>query len=316
MECLVAIVGPTAIGKSELALRLAQEFNAEIVNADSRQVYRHMDIGTSKPTLAERALIPHHIIDVVDPDGDFNLAVYGQLATSDIEAIQRRDKLPLLVGGSGLYVWSIVEGWRIPSVPPDPRLRRHLEIKAKEEGIYNLHRELQRVDPVAAAKIAPTNIRRVIRALEIYQISGQPSSQSWRKEAPHFPVSIIGLTMERGELYHNIDQRVDRMVAEGLVEEVKWLLESGYSLSLPSMSGIGYRQIGDFLQGKMSLPGAIDRIKYETHRLARHQYAWFRLNDARIDWLNASHPAGILGEAKNLIESFIASGARQSHEIL
>jgi len=139
MECLVAIVGPTAIGKSELALRLAQELNVEIVNADSRQVYRYMDIGTSKPTLAERALIPHHIIDVVDPDEDFNLAVYGQLATSDIEAIQRRDKLPLLVGGSALYVWSIVEGWRIPSVPPDPRLRRHLEVKAKEEGIHNLH---------------------------------------------------------------------------------------------------------------------------------------------------------------------------------
>jgi len=316
MKCLVAIVGPTAIGKSELALRLAQELNAEIVNADSRQVYRHMDIGTSKPTLAERALIPHHIIDAVDPDEDFNLAIYSQLATSAIEAIQRRDKLPLLVGGSGLYVWSIVEGWRIPSVPPNPILRRDLETKAKEEGIYSLYGELQRVDPVAAAKTAPANIRRVIRALEIYQTSGKPSSQFWRREAPNCPVLIVGLTIERAELYHRIDRRVDLMVEKGLVEEVKWLLESGYRLSLPSMSGIGYRQMGELLQGKMSLPGAIDRIKYETHRLARHQYAWFRLNDARIHWLNASHPAAILSEAKNLIESFIASGARQSHEIL
>lgn len=306
MECLVAIVGPTAVGKSELALRLAQEFNAEIVNADSRQVYRHMDIGTSKPTLAEIALIPHHVINVVDPDEDFNLAVYCQLATSAIEAIQRKNKLPLLVGGSGLYVWSIVEGWRIPSVPPDPKLRRHLEVKAKKEGIDSLHRELQSVDPVAAVKIAPTNMRRVIRALEIYQISGKPSSKFWRKRAPDFPVLVIGLTVERAELYHRIDRRVDRMVEEGLVDEVKWLLESGYGLSLPSMSGIGYRQIGEFLEGKMSLPAAIDRIKYETHRLARHQYAWFHLNDVRIHWLNVGHPFVILSEAKNLVASFIS----------
>ncbi len=306
MECLVALVGPTAVGKSELALRLAQEFNAEIVNADSRQVYRHMDIGTGKPTLAERALIPHHIIDAVDPDEDFNLAIYGQLATSAIEAIQRKDKLPMLVGGSGLYAWSIVEGWKVPSVPPDPKLRFDLETKAKEEGSYNLYGELQRVDPAAAAKIAPANIRRVIRALEVYQTSGRPSSQFWRKEAPNFPVLIVGLTMERAQLYRTIDRRVDVMVEKGLVEEVKWLLERGYGLSLPSMSGIGYKQMGEFLQGKMSLLAAIDRIKYETHRLARHQYAWFRLNDGRIHWLNAKHLAGILNEAKNLIESFLS----------
>jgi len=306
MECLVAIVGPTAVGKSELALRLAQEFNAEIVNADSRQVYRHMDIGTSKPTLAEKALIPHHVIDVVDPHEDFNLAVYCQLATSAIEAIQRKHKLPLLVGGSGLYVWSIVEGWRIPSVPPDPKLRRHLEIRAKKEGIYSLHRELQTVDPVAALKIAPTNMRRVIRALEIYRTSGTPPSQIWCKRAPDFPVLVIGLTVERAELYHRIDRRVERMVDEGLVDEVKWLLESGYGLSLPSMSGIGYRQIGEFLEGEMSLPAAIDRIKYETHRLARHQYAWFRLNDGRIHWLNVGHPFVILNEAKNLVGDFVS----------
>ncbi len=304
MECLVAIVGPTGVGKSEVALRLAQEFEAEIVNADSRQVYRHMDIGTSKPTLAERGLVPHHIVDVVDPDEDFNLAIYHQLATGAIEAVQRRNKPALLVGGSGLYVWSIVEGWRIPSVPPNRKLRHGLETEAKEEGIHQLFRQLQRVDPIAAAKIAPTNVRRVIRALEIYRISGKPSSQFWRKEAPHFPVLIIGLTAERAELYRRIDRRVDKMVEEGLVDEVEWLLERGYGLSLPSMSGIGYKQIGESLQGKMSLPAAIDRVKYETHRLARHQYAWFRPNDDRIHWLNVDQRSAAVGEAKNLVASF------------
>ncbi len=304
MECLVAIVGPTAVGKSEVALRLAEELEAEIVNADSRQVYRHMDIGTSKPTPAERGLIPHHILDVVDPDEGFNLAIYHQLATSAIEAVQGRGKLALLVGGSGLYVWSVVEGWGIPSVPPNPRLRDELETEAKEEGMYQLYRQLERVDPVAAAKIAPTNIRRVIRALEIYHIAGKPSSQFWRKEAPHFPVLIIGLTVERAELYRRIDRRVDKMVEEGLVGEVKWLLERGYGLSLPSMSGIGYRQIGESLQGKMSLPTAIERMKYETHRLARHQYAWFRPNDDRIHWLNVDERSAAVSEAKNLAAGF------------
>ncbi len=304
MECLVAIVGPTAVGKSEVALRLAEELEAEIVNADSRQVYRHMDIGTSKPTPAERALVPHHVLDVVNPDEGFSLAVYHQLATSAIEAVQRRGKLALLVGGSGLYVWSIVEGWGIPSVPPNLRLRHELETEAEEEGIYQLYRQLERVDPVAAAKIAPTNIRRVIRALEIYYISGKPCSEFWCREAPRFAVLIIGLAVERAELYRRIDWRVDRMVEEGLVDEVKWLLERGYGLSLPSMSGIGYRQIGESLQGKMSLPAAIDRVKYETHRLARHQYAWFRPNDDRIHWLNVDQHSAAVSEAKNLAASF------------
>jgi tRNA dimethylallyltransferase len=304
MECLVAVVGPTAVGKSEVALRLAEQLEAEIVNADSRQVYRHMDIGTSKPTPAERALVPHHILDVVDPDEDFNLAIYHKLATSAIEAVQRRGKLALLVGGSGLYVWSIVEGWAIPSIPPNPRLRHELESEAREKGVYQLYRRLQGVDPIAAAKIAPTNIRRVIRALEICYVSGRRCSEFWRREAPRFPVLIIGLAVERAELYRRIDCRVDRMVEEGLVDEVKSLLESGYGLSLPSMSGIGYRQIGESLQGKMSLPAAIDRVKYETHRLARHQYAWFRPSDDRIHWLNVDQHSAAVSEARNLAVSF------------
>jgi tRNA dimethylallyltransferase len=306
MECLIAIVGPTAVGKSELALHLAQDFPIEMVSADSRQVYRYMDIGTNKPTLAERAVAHHHLIDVVNPDEDFNLAIYHQLAAETIKGIQQKDKLPLLVGGSGLYVWSILEGWEIPQVSPNRKLRCGLEARAKQEGSDTLHKELQQIDPLAAARIHPANIRRIIRALEIYHMTGQLPSQSWHKEAPSFPVLIIGLTMERGELYSKIDCRVDKMIQKGLVKEVKELIKMGYNLSLSSMSGIGYKQIGQFLQGQLSLPAAIEHIKYETHRLARHQYAWFHLGDKRIHWLDASHFPATLDKARDLIGGFTA----------
>jgi tRNA dimethylallyltransferase len=308
---VIAIVGPTAVGKSELALHLAQYFPLEIISADSRQVYRYMDIGTNKPSSAERAAVPHRVIDVVEPDEDFSLAMYHQLAIEALKAIQQKGKLPLLVGGSGLYVWSLVEGWKIPEVPPDQKLRRQLEARAEQEDSQSLYRELQDIDPMAAEKINPSNIRRIIRALEIYHATGQPPSQLQHKEAPAFSVLIIGLTQERGELYRKIDWRVDKMVQRGLVEEVEQLLKKGYSPSLPSMSGIGYKQIGQFLRGEMTLPEAIDKIKYETHRLARHQYAWFRLSDSRIRWFDVSGTEGkasivALNKVKGLIEGFIS----------
>ena len=324
MPCLIAIVGPTAVGKSELALHLARDFPVEIVSADSRQVYRYMDIGTNKSTLAERASTPHHLIDIVNPDEDFNLAMYHQLATEAIKDIQQKGKLPLLVGGSGLYLWSILEGWKIPQVPPNPKLRRDLEARAKREGGYMLYKELQQIDPLAATKIHPGNVRRIIRALEIYHMTGQLPSQLWHKEAPGFPIRIIGLTVERSKLYNRIDQRVDKMIQEGLVAEVEELVKMGYGFSLPSMSGVGYRQVGQFFQGQLTLPEAIEKIKYETHRFARHQYAWFHLDDERIHWFDAS-PSVILSpslpvilsvvknlisfrvnSAKNLIRGFIA----------
>jgi tRNA dimethylallyltransferase len=308
---VIAIVGPTAVGKSELALHLAQYFPLEIISADSRQVYRCMDIGTNKPSPAERASVPHHVIDVVEPDEDFSLAMYHQLAIEALKAIQQKGKLPLLVGGSGLYVWSLVEGWKIPQVPPNQKLRRQLEARAEQEDSQSLYRELQDIDPMAAAKINPSNIRRIIRALEIYHATGQPPSQLQRKEAPGFSILVIGLTRERSELYRKIDWRVDKMIQRGLVEEVEQLLKKGYSPSLPSMSGIGYKQIGQFLRGEMTLPEAIDKIKYETHRLARHQYAWFRLSDSRIRWFDVSETEGkasivALNNVKGLIEGFIS----------
>ena len=308
---MIAIVGPTAVGKSELALHLAQYFPLEIISADSRQVYRYMDIGTNKPSSAERAAVPHHVIDVIEPDEDFSLAMYHQLAIEALKAIKQKGKLSLLVGGSGLYVWSLVEGWKIPQVPPDQKLRRQLEARVEQEDSQSLYRELQDIDPVAAAKINPSNIRRIIRALEIYHATGQPPSQLQRKEAPAFSVLTIGLTQERSELYRKIDWRVDKMIQRGLVEEVEQLLKRGYSSSLPSMSGIGYKQIGQFLRGEMTLPEAIDKIKYETHRLARHQYAWFRLSDSRIRWFDVSGTEGkasivALNKVKGLIEGFIS----------
>lgn len=309
MKCLVAIVGPTAVGKSELALYLARTVPSEVVNADSRQVYRYMDIGTSKPTSSQRASVPHHLIDVVNPDDDFNLAMYRQLATEAIEAIQEKGKLPLLVGGSGLYIWSLVEGWGIPQVPPNAELRCKLEARARQEGNYALFAELNRIDPLAATKIHPSNTRRVIRALEIYQMTGQAPSQLWHKEAPSFPVLIIGLTLERSELYRRIGRRVDNMITTGLVREVMSLLEKGYSLNLPSMSGIGYKQIGQFVQGQLDFAVAIEQMKYETHRLVRHQYAWFHLSDERIHWFDASE-SKVNEEVINLCLSLQDEGFR------
>jgi tRNA dimethylallyltransferase len=282
MSLLVAIVGPTATGKSSLALELCQVCHGEIINADSRQVYRYMDIGTAKPTGEEQALVPHHLIDVVDPDEDFSLALYQSKALEAIEDIKRRGKTPFLVGGSGLYIWALLEGWRIPPVPPDIALRQELEARAKTEGGEALYNKLKEIDPVAAERIDPRNVRRVIRALEVSQ-QGKLFSELQVKK-PFVDSVIIGLTTDRVTLYQRIDSRVDSMIEKGLVAEVEGLVARGYSFDLPSMSGLGYKQIGKFLRGEIDLPAAVRQIKFDTHGFARHQYNWFRLKDKRINW--------------------------------
>ena len=284
MNNLIAIVGPTAVGKSRLAFRLAQKFNGEIVSADSRQIYRYMDIGTAKPDRQELCLVPHHLIDIINPDEVFSLAQYQQLANRAINTICQHQKLPLLVGGSGQYLWSVVEGWGIPKVPPDPDLRYKLEEKAARDGGEELYRELTMRDPVVAGRIDRHNIRRVIRALEISKANNK-SRRKPEKTTP-YNILIIGLTMDRTELYFRIDSRIDRMIERGLVEEVKKLIDMGYNLDLPSMSGIGYRQIGEFLEGKKTLEAAIQQIKFESHRLVRQQYNWFSPKDDRIRWFD------------------------------
>lgn len=304
MRKLIAIVGPTAVGKSALALELAPQLDGEIINADSRQVYRYMDIGTAKPSPEERRTVPHHLLDIVDPDADFSLALYQQLAYRTIEDIQKRERLPLLVGGTGLYVWAVVEGWQIPPAPPHPDLRRYLEAIAAEEGGLALYRRLQELDPQAASRIDPRNVRRVIRALEVIQRTGQPFSQLQQKAAPPFQSFILGLDTGRADLYHRIDRRVEAMIEKGWIEEVKRLLARGYGLELPAMSGLGYRELGLYLEGRLGLSEATQRIKYQNHRFARHQYAWFRRSDKRIHWLQAGPEAS--KEAQKLIKGWIA----------
>jgi tRNA dimethylallyltransferase len=286
MKRLLGIVGPTAVGKSRLAIQLAQELDGEIVNADSRQVYRFMDIGTAKPSPQERAIVPHHVIDVVSPNENFSLAQYQQLAIKAIEDIQQREKLPIVVGGSGQYVWSVLEGWGIPPVAPNPELRQGLEARAEQGEGDKLHEELSAVDPESAQRIDPRNVRRTIRALEVFSATEMPLSQLQGKVEPPFDVFVIGLTADRDELYRRIDARVDGMIEQGLVDEVKRLVSRGFDFNMPALTSIGYRQIGQFLRDELTLPGAIQQMKFETHRLARQQYTWFQLDDSRIHWFD------------------------------
>jgi tRNA dimethylallyltransferase len=299
MSVVVAVVGPTAVGKSRLGALLARTFNGEIVSADSRQVYRYMDIGTAKPTAEERSAVPHHLIDVVDPDADFSVALYQSLAMKAVGEVMQHGRVPVVVGGSGLYIWSLVEGWEIPRIEPDAGFRKRLEERAAAEGAKSLYGELERIDQKAAASIDPRNVRRVIRALEIHHTGGAAPR---RKKQPPFDTLIVGLTAERRRLYQMIDRRVDRMVEGGLVDEVKGLLGRGYGPDLPSMSSVGYKEICQFISGRMDMTTAMQRMKFETHRFARHQYAWFRLNDPRIRWFDVDDQAdeGVLkmvGEA-------------------
>lgn len=286
MRLVVSVVGPTAVGKTALSLSLAQTAGGEIINADSRQVYRYMDIGTAKPSREERSLVPHHIIDIINPDETFDLATYQKMAYELIRSIHDRGRTPILVGGTGMYTWSVLEGWNIPEVPPDMKLRKQLEERAAREGRETLYRELQELDPEAAAKIHPHNLRRVIRGLEVHSSTGRRLSEMQTKSAPGFDCLIIGLTATRQKVYSMIDERVERMVEQGLVDEVRSLIDRGYGLDLPSMATVGYKQIGQFIKGESALPAAVQKIKYETHRLALHQYGWFRLSDPRIKWID------------------------------
>lgn len=299
---LVAIVGATATGKTALALRLAERGGGEIVNADSRQVYRGMDIGTAKPTAEERARVRHWLVDVADPDEVFSLGRFVELAEAALRNCWSRGVLPVLVGGTGQYVWAVLEGWRVPRVPPDRTLRAELESRIAREGLDALVSELQRVDPATAERIDVRNPRRVIRALEIYRVTGQPRSAWQKREPPSFEAIIIGLACERQELYRRIDTRVDAMLAAGLVEEVRGLVKRGYGCDLPSMSGIGYRQVCQHLAGELTLEEVAERMKTETHRLARMQHAWFRRDDPRIRWIDVT-AGDPFEEAMRVVES-------------
>lgn len=284
---LITLIGPTGVGKTALAIELAEKINGEIVSADSRQIYRGMDIGTGKPTPDQLARVPHHLIDVIEPDQPYTLAEYQAEARRSIDGIFARNKQPLLVGGTGLYIRAVTEGLVIPEVPPNPELRSKLEARAASEGGEGLYAELKRIDPLAALKIDPRNVRRTIRALEVYGSTGKKFSELGKIDPPPFAIRRIGLTMPRDELYRRIDQRIDDMIAHGWLDEVR-ALAAKYDWKLPSMSSLGYPQMGMVLRGEISLEGAAAIIKHETHRFVRHQYAWFRPKDSRLEWFDTS----------------------------
>ncbi|MBL8156211.1 MAG: tRNA (adenosine(37)-N6)-dimethylallyltransferase MiaA [Anaerolineae bacterium] len=285
---LVVLLGPTAVGKTALAMRIAEACGGELIGADSRQIYRHMDIGTAKPTREQQGRVRHHLIDLIDPDVNLSLAQYQKMAVEVIRQLHGEGRLPLLVGGTGQYITAILEGWTVPEIPPNGALRSELEVFAQERGSMALHERLALVDPVAAARIDHRNVRRVIRALEVCMSAGQPMSQLQQKSPPPYRVLHLGLTLDRAALYERADQRVDEMIHSGLVEEVRGLLKRGYDRKLPSMSGIGYQQICEHLLDGIELEKAIASTKNATHDFIRRQYTWFRGHDPGILWHNSS----------------------------
>ncbi|MCY3720195.1 MAG: tRNA (adenosine(37)-N6)-dimethylallyltransferase MiaA [Anaerolineaceae bacterium] len=285
---LLVILGATATGKTGLALQLAESLDGEIVGADSRQIYRGMDIGTAKPNAEQRARVRHHLVDIADPDENPGLATIQGLANAAIADIQRRGRLPLLVGGTGQYLSAIVEGWRIPEVPPNVTLRSELEAYARSQGSGALHRRLAEVDPATAARTHPNNVRRVVRSLEVWHATGSAISEQQKRLPPPWKVLQLGLQLERGALYARADQRLETMIKAGFVGEVRDLLRAGYSRDLPSMSGLGYRQLAAHLLDGLPLPEAIDTARTATHDFIRRQLTWFRGHHADIRWLDAA----------------------------
>lgn len=281
---LIVLLGPTAVGKTEIALRLARELDGEIVSADSRTIYRGMDIATAKPTRAEQALVPHHLIGVVEPDQELTLATYQRRAYATIDEIHARGRVPFLVGGTGLYVRAVVEGYNIPRVPPNMPRRAELE----QIPPLELYAQLQARDPEIAQTILPNNTRRVVRALEVIEATGAKMSELQTRHPPPYAVTQIGLSLPRPLLYARVDARIENMVQAGLVDEVRGLVERGYAFDLPAMTGLGYREIGAHVRGEISLEEAVMLLKSNTRKFIRHQSNWFRPSDPRIHWFDLS----------------------------
>jgi len=282
---LLAIVGPTATGKTQIAVRVARNLGGEIISADSMLIYRGMDIGTAKPTPEERGGVPHHLIDLVDPDQPYNVASYSQAARSALQGILARGRLPLLVGGTGLYVKAVIDGYNFSEAGSDPEFRAQLLEECHSLGRAALHERLKGVDPETASRLHINDVKRVVRALEVYHLTGKTLSGSAGKEEDSpYQLVMCGLTMDRPALYRRIEERVDRMLEDGLVNEVKGLLARGYPPDLTSLQGLGYKEVILHLKGELTLPEAVDLLKRNTRRFAKRQITWFG-RDKRINWL-------------------------------
>ncbi|MFP6678688.1 MAG: tRNA (adenosine(37)-N6)-dimethylallyltransferase MiaA [Dehalococcoidia bacterium] len=296
---LLVVVGSTASGKTNLSIRLAQRFGGEVVNSDSRVFYRGFDIGTAKPSSKELSAARHHLIDMLDPEDHLGLSDYLGMARRAICEIRSRGVLPILVGGAGQYVIGLIEGWNVPRVPPNTKLRFDLEKLADAQGPEVVSARLKAVDPEAAARIDPRNVRRVIRAIEIAE-SGLKTGPR-RAADPPFDTLILGLKMSREKLYARIDARIDQMLMDGWVHEVQAMVERGVSLRAPAMTGIGYRELAGYLADERTYADAVHAIRRATRNLARHQDNWFSAHDERINWLDASDSETAVTAAEKLI---------------
>ncbi len=304
-NALIVILGPTAVGKTETSLQLAERLDGEIISADSRLFYRGMDIGTAKPTPEEQARVPHHLIDVAHPDQVWSLAMFQRAAHRIIAEIHQRGRVPFLVGGTGQYIRAVTEEWEIPEAAPDYRLREALEKWAVEVGPDGLHQRLGLLDPVAAQRIDPRNLRRTIRALEVTLLTGKPFSAQGSRGPSRYRLLQLGLTRPRPELYARIDARIQAMLEAGLVDEAQGLLNAGYSPELPSLSAIGYRQMIDYLQGDIDLNEAVMLMKRSTRQFVRRQANWFKLDDPDIWWFQAG--SGAADEMEIAIREFFSA---------
>ncbi|SDX15932.1 tRNA dimethylallyltransferase [Marininema mesophilum] len=285
---LLVVVGPTSVGKTALSLELADTFAGEIISGDSMQVYRYMDIGTAKATPAERAQIPHHLIDLKDPDEAFSVDEFQRLARQTIAEVQSQSHLPMIVGGTGLYIQSVTHGYQLPEVKEDPSFRTEMNQLADEKGQEVLHNLLAAKDAQAAARLHPNDRRRVIRALEIIKETGKPLAEVQQRERSPYRICWIGLTMPRASLYERINSRVEQMMEEGLLEEVIRLREMGYSRTLTSMQALGYKELMLYLEGECSHSEAVEMIQQGTRKYAKRQLSWFR-RLPEIYWVDVSN---------------------------
>jgi tRNA dimethylallyltransferase len=283
---LIVIVGPTAAGKTELSIQLAKIINGEIISADSRLFYRGMDIGTAKPTLEERSQVPHHLIDVAEPDEIWNLALFQKKANEIIAQIHHRGSIPILVGGTGQYIRCVVEAWYLPEHRAYAKLREALERWGTDIGPNGLHQRLAVIDPEAANFIDPTNVRRTIRAIEVVFQSGERFSQQRRRKDSPYSQLILGMQRPRKEIYERVDARIEAMFAAGFVDEVQNLLKNGYSPKLPTLSAIGYREVAAYLSGELTLEEAVIQMKRLTRNFVRRQSNWFKADDPAIHWFD------------------------------